>query len=105
MIKRKEEIITSREVSRILGLSEQDVIVLAEKGVLPHMKVEGGFLRFRRQDIIKARKVLRTRDNHAEHMAFRKEVVEDFLYFNNFYIISGLIIIILLLITFKDFHF
>ena len=46
-----ERLITVRDVSRILGISEKEVIELAEQGVIPAYKIAGTHLRFKRDQI------------------------------------------------------
>lgn len=103
--KNKENLITLREVAHILGLPEQDILVLVDKGILPHLRLDDGFLRFKKEDILKAKKVISANFSDQDKKQRFKERIEDFFYFNNFYIVSAIIIFILLLITFNDFHF
>ena len=44
----REKLLTTREVSKVLGLPEKDIIDLANSNLMPHFKVAGEFLRFRR---------------------------------------------------------
>jgi len=111
-----EKLLTLREVSILLGISDGEVKKLVKKGALPAYRVGGRFLRFRREQIeavrneIPARLAGRTPEAAPER--FRKKTEEalysqsqgdriaDFFYFNDFYIVSGLIIFLILWITF-----
>lgn len=104
-LERAEKVLTIRDVSNLLGLPEQDILALVDKGLLPHIKLEDGFLRFRKKDIIKAKVVIKDSYSQKEKVSHFFEAINDFFYFNNFYIFSAIIIITLLLITLQDFHF
>jgi excisionase family DNA binding protein len=98
----KDKLLTTREVSHILGLSEKEVIDLAYSNLLPHFKVGGEFLRFKREDILKVKNTIKKKYNLPQGKYQRKEKLKDFFYFNDFYILSTIIIIILLWIIFSD---
>jgi excisionase family DNA binding protein len=94
----EEKLLTIREVSLILGLSEKEVVELAERGQLPAYKVGGVYLRFKREQVEEFKKSSSrplTKNIHSEKYSF-KDRVSDFFYFNDFYILS--IILILLIV-------
>ena len=108
----EEKLLTVREVSLILGLSEKTIVELAENGGIPAYKVGGVFLRFKREQISEFKKKapanLLKRDalqKYAfnspltEKTTFRDKV-SDFFYFNDFYILTLVIIVLLLAIIF-----
>ncbi|UCD14806.1 MAG: helix-turn-helix domain-containing protein [Candidatus Omnitrophota bacterium] len=99
----KEKLITTREVSLMLGLPEKDVIDLAAANLLPHFKVGGEFLRFKREDVLKVRKRIKKKYNlpNGKHRGLGR--LKEFIYFNDFYIVCTIIIMVLLWIIFKDF--
>ncbi|MBU1121110.1 MAG: helix-turn-helix domain-containing protein [Candidatus Omnitrophota bacterium] len=101
----KEKLITTRDVSLILGLSEKDVIDLANANLLPHFKVGGEFLRFKREDVVKVKKRVKKKYNLPTGGG-RRGVgwVKEFFYFNDFYIVCSAIIVVLLWVIFKDFR-
>lgn len=98
----KEKLLTTREVSQILGLSEQDIIDLAKANLLPSFKVAGEFLRFRKEDILRVKETIKKKYNLPEIEYRTFERLREFIYFNDFYIISAAIIIALLWFVFKD---
>ena len=61
-----ERLLTTREVSHILGISEKDIINLAGSNLVPHFKVAGEFLRFRREDILRVKPAIKKRYNLPE---------------------------------------
>jgi excisionase family DNA binding protein len=92
----KEKLFTIRETAQFLGITEKNVIDLSEKGIIPAYKVGGIYLRFKKEqlDAIKDSVQPTMKEKYAE-CSFRDKV-SDFLYYNDFYILSLLIISILL---------
>lgn len=93
----RERLLTTREVSQLLGISEKEVIDLANQGEIPAYRVGGEFLRFRREEILK----IRTKFKKVSSYSWR-EKISDFFYFNDFYIISLVLISLLLWVIFKS---
>ena len=98
----KEKLLSTREVSHILGISEKDIIELANLRHLPHFKVAGEFLRFRRDDILKIKPEIRKKYNIPDKKNRHTESIREFFYFNDFYILTAVIISFLLWVIFKD---
>lgn len=101
----EEKLLTIRDVALILGISEKEVIDLAESGKLPGYKVGGVFLRFKREQVELFSKGLKHptyKIGTSEKYAF-KDRVSDFFYFNDFYIFSALIILLILFIIFRGY--
>lgn len=98
----KEKLLTTREVSNLLGIPEKDVIDLANSNFLPHYKVAGEFLRFKHEDIIRIRPAIKKKYNLPDRKHRYIEKAKEFIYFNDFYIISTAIIILLLWVVIKD---
>lgn len=102
----EEKLLTVREVSLILGISERAVLDLAENGTLPAYKIGGVYLRFRKEQIQEYRKRFiipsdkgRTR---IKNYSFGDRVA-DYLYFNDFYIASAIIVALLLVVIFSGY--
>lgn len=101
----EEKLLTIRDVSLFLGISEREVIDLAEKQVIPAYRIAGVFLRFKRQQIEEFKKKFKPQAHKkkpSEGYSLR-ERIGDFLYFNDFYILSGLIIILILVVIFRGY--
>ena len=96
----EEKLLTVREVSHILGLNEKDVMDLAENGSIPAYKVGGVYLRFKRGQVEEYRKKIHSNSKVVREISF-KDRVFDFFYYNDFYILSILLIILMLFIIFK----
>ena len=97
---RENKFLTIREVSEELGITEQEVIDLAEKGEIPAYKIGGIYLRFKPEQVKQAKKIV-TRTVQEELKASFGERVKDFIYFNDFYILSTLIIVLMLIIIMR----
>lgn len=95
-----EKLITLREASEILGISEKELIDLAAKKKIPHYFVGGEFLRFKKEEILKAKPLIQKEFKTPEKGDF-KEKVYNFFYFNDFYIVSFVLICFLLFIIFS----
>lgn len=101
----EEKLLTIRDVSLILGISEKEVIDLAESAKLPAYKVGGVYLRFKREQIEAFRKNLKpltAKTSASEKYSF-KDKLGDFFYFNDFYILSVLIIALILFIILRGY--
>jgi len=95
----EEKLLTVREVATLLNLTEKEVIELAEKGQVPAYKVAGVYLRFKRQDVEEFKKNgLKSGILSVSPRIPLKEKISDFFYFNDFYILSFIIIIWLIII-------
>lgn len=101
----EEKLLTVREVSAILGLSEKEVVDLAESGALEAYKVGGVYLRFKRDPVLafqkKNKPQLPKPKNNGKYSA--EERISDFFYFNDFYILAALIIAVLLFIILRGY--
>lgn len=94
-----EKLLTVREVSIMLDISEKEVLDLAESGKIPAYKVGGVYLRFRRDQVLefrRSRKPLSVETGTSQY-SFRDKL-RDFFYFNDFYIVVGVLIILLLIV-------
>ena len=90
-----EKLITIREASQVLGILEKEVIDLAKKRKIPSYLVGGEFLRFSRDEILNLKNTIRKEFNVATTSASAGEKIYNLFHFNDFYIISSLIIAIL----------
>ncbi len=97
----EEKLLTVRDVSSILGISEKDVLDLAENGVVPAYKVGGLYLRFKREQIEEAKsKGLIAVSSTGSRYTF-SERFSDFFYYNDFYILAFLFILLMLVLIFQ----
>jgi excisionase family DNA binding protein len=100
-----EKLLTVRDVSLILEMSEKQVVELAESGAIPAYKVGGVYLRFKKEQIQEFRKKHKPQSIHRDIKSqySLQEKVKDFLYFNDFYILTGVLFILLLIVIFHGY--
>jgi len=107
-----EKLLTVRDVSLILGISEKEVMDLVENKQLAAYKVGGVYLRFKKEHIDEFKKSFLKKTNGLHKHSFTqplharagfKDRVNDFFYFNDFYILSVLIILLILVIIFQEY--
>jgi excisionase family DNA binding protein len=97
----EDKFLTVREVAIILGISEREVMDLAENGKIPAYKVGGVYVRFK-QHQIEAFKKAKPAQQHHKHKTESsqnspaQDKLSDFFYFNDFYIMSGVLILAIL---------
>jgi excisionase family DNA binding protein len=101
----EEKFLTVRDVSLILGISEKEVVDLVETGSLPAYRIGGVYLRFKKAQVFEFKNKSAASSpkppRHAEYPF--KDRFSDFLYFNDFYILAGAVIIALLVIIFRGY--
>ena len=93
----EEKMLTVRDVAIILGVSEKDVLDLAENAVIPGYKVGGVYLRFKQEQVEQYKKnqsLLEPKAAKGEVEGLRSRV-GDFFYFNDFYIFALIFVILL----------
>lgn len=95
-----EKLLTVRETSHILDLTEKEVVDLAQEGKIPAYQVGGQYLRFKRDQVETYRKeILKSaskKDFTSQYSLWER--LSDFIYFNDFYILSLMIILWMLII-------
>ena len=99
-----EKLLTVREVSLLLNISEREVMNLAESRALPAYKVGGVYLRFKKDQVLGYQKSFRPASSpQVEPLAKSGfgDKLRDFFYFNDFYILSALAVILLLVILLR----
>ncbi|HTZ11821.1 MAG TPA: helix-turn-helix domain-containing protein [Candidatus Margulisiibacteriota bacterium] len=96
----EEKLLTVREVAIFLGISERQVVDLAESGKIPAYKVGGVYLRFKKDQVAEFKKssgaLLSKKAPEAGPSS--EDRISDFLYFNDFYIFSLVVIAFLVFI-------
>ena len=92
--------ITVRETAQILAVSEKKVMDLIESGNLQAYRIADQFLRLKRNEVVNMHSSGKVVSENVAHGYTAGERVQDFFYFNDFYLISFVIISILLYIIF-----
>ena len=93
----EEKMLTVRDVAIMLGVSEKDVLDLAENAAIPGYKVGGVYLRFKKEQVEQYKKnqdFLKPKPAKKESEGLGSRV-GDFFYFNDFYIFAISFIILL----------
>jgi excisionase family DNA binding protein len=117
-----EKLLTLQELSEYLGIKEEKISSLVDEGVISAYKIGGELLRFRRGQIEATRAEIESRVTDNDRIAVSearervrerfspvvgrdrttpKDKIADFFYFSDFYIISAILIVALLVIIFK----
>jgi len=99
-----EKLLTVRDVSIVLGISEKEVMDLVEEKRLEAYKVGGVYIRFKEEQIAEFRKTFKPISRHKAAISNKytwKDRVSDFFYFNDFYILSVLVILLILVVIFQ----
>jgi len=91
----------------MLGVSEKEVLDLAESGKIPAYKIGGVYLRFKPEQIDEFRKFFNVspaynKTNAPSQYSF-KDRLGDFFYFNDFYLLAILLILLIVFIIFGGF--
>ncbi len=99
-----EKFLTVRDVSLMLNISEKEVMDLVENKQLEAYRVGGVYIRFRQEQIAEFKKTFRPHAKHktvSSHNYALKDKISDFFYFNDFYLLSFLVILLILIIIFQ----
>ncbi|HTY45659.1 MAG TPA: helix-turn-helix domain-containing protein [Patescibacteria group bacterium] len=101
----EEKLLTIRDVSIALGVSEKEVMDLAEAGQLPAYKIGGMYLRFKAHQIEEYKRKMRAAASYqpTQETYSLGERIRDFFYFNDFYILSALLIMIMLVVILRGY--
>ncbi|MBF0489888.1 MAG: helix-turn-helix domain-containing protein [Candidatus Omnitrophica bacterium] len=92
--------ITVREAAQVLGVSEKKITDLIEAGKLQAYKIADQFLRLKRNEVMQMRSSGEVVSENVKHDYTYAERLKDFFYFNDFYIVSFVIIAVLLFFIF-----
>lgn len=85
-----------RAAANYLNITEKEVIKLAEEGVIPAYKVGGIYLRFKKEQLDLIKHKVKPDQSLVSIEGTLLERVRDFVYHNDFYIFSLVIIFFLL---------
>jgi len=103
-----EHLLNIREAAEYLGVGEKIVRDMVDAGALPAYKIGGSFLRFKKSQLVLSKaaitknvsgEVARQRTQGSAVKTYGlSDALRDFLYFNDFYIISAIVIAIAVLL-------
>lgn len=94
------QFISVRETAQILAVNEKKVMDLIEEGTLQAYRIAEKFLRLKRSEVLSLRNTgnISKENNKLEYTPIER--VTDFFYYNNFYLVSILLILVLLYVIF-----
>jgi excisionase family DNA binding protein len=92
--------ITVRETAQILGVSEKKVTDLIEGRKLQAYRIADQFLRLKRVEVMQIRSSGEVVSENIHHEYTMADRLLDFLYFNDFYVLSLVVIAVLLYVIF-----
>ena len=101
-----EHLLNLKEAANYLGLDETKLRELVRKRMIPAYRIGGSHLRFRKDQLDYAQSSFRepARQNlniHSEYIEeTQSERMQDFLYFNDFYIISAVLVLLVVIAVF-----
>lgn len=90
------KLLTIREVASYLNLTEKEVIDLSNAGEIPAYKVGGVYLRFKKEQLDMIKHNIKPNQSLVSIEGTLLERTRDFIYHNDFYFASLLIIFFLL---------
>lgn len=93
--------ISVRESAQLLGVSERKIMDLIEGRQLTAYKIANQFLRLKKTDVLALKNTGSVEVETVQHPYTQNERLIDFLVFNDFYLISLGIILLLLYIILK----
>ena len=94
------QFISVRETAQILTVTEKKVMDLIEAGELQAYRIADKFLRLKRTDVLKLRNTGDVETENDQIPYSPTERVTDFFYYNNFYFISAIFVLVLLYVIF-----
>ena len=92
--------ITVRETAQVLGISEKKVMDMIEVGQLQAYRIADQFLRLKRNEVMNILSSGKVVSENVKHEYTSVDKIKDFFYFNDFYLLSILIILSLLYVIF-----
>lgn len=95
-----EQFITVRETAQVLGISEKKVMDMIETQKLQAYRIADQFLRLKKSEVLSMRNTGSVVNENVKFQYTPPERLSDFFYFNDFYIVSLIVILALLGVVF-----
>lgn len=96
-----EKFISVRDAALILGVTEKKIIDLVDEGKVTAYQIGGQYLRLNREQIEGMKNSNLIEPENLQHKYTWIERIKDFFYYNDFYIVSLIIIAFLLYIILR----
>ena len=94
------QFISVRETAQILGVTEKKVMDLIEEKKLQAYRIANKFLRLKKSEVLAIRNSGHIAKENIQQPYTPADRVKDFFYFNDFYLLAGVLILVLLYIIF-----
>ncbi len=91
-----DQFISVREAAQTLGISEKKIMDLVEGSQLQAYRIAGQFLRLKKNEVLGLQTTGKVVEETAQYKYSSSEHLKDFVYFNDFYIISFFVITLFL---------
>ncbi|MDD3374942.1 MAG: helix-turn-helix domain-containing protein [Candidatus Omnitrophica bacterium] len=97
-----DQFISVREAGQLLGVSEKKIMELSDEEKLKVYRIAGQFIRFKKSDVLAIKNAgsIIAENTHYEYTP--TERIQDFFYFNDFYLISIGVVFFFLYIIFRN---
>ena len=95
-----KKFLTFKEAAGYLGIPESELENIVNKSRIPSYKIGGIYTRFKVDDLDSYRRKVPNKISQKETCTV-SDRIKDFFYFNDFYIYSGIAIIVILYFIFK----
>ncbi len=95
-----KKFLTSKEAADYIGLQEDELQKIVDRGKIPSYTIGGVYTRFKVDDLDSFRPKGQKRSRQKNPAGFTDKI-KDFFYFNDFYIFSGIAIVVILYFIFK----
>ncbi len=92
--------VSVRETAQLLGVSEKKIMDLIQQRKLQAYKIADKFLRLKKSEVLALRNTGDVESEDVQYEYTSSERVRDFFYFNDYYIVSTVIALVLLYIIF-----
>ena len=95
----ESQYISVREAAQILGINERKIMDMIDSRELQAYKIANQFLRLKQSEVTALRRSGTIRNETTQYPYTFQERVKDFFYFNDFYLISAVVILFLVYIV------
>lgn len=96
-----DRLFNEKEAAEYLGITEARLKGLVDRKKLVVYKIGGEFLRFKQKDLDAVKTFITTSLDQPKKEYFLLGRLKDYFYYNDFYLIAAILIIILLALVFK----
>ncbi len=96
-----EKLLNLEDAAKFLSLSVKEITELSNEGKIPAFHLGGKFLRFRKEDLLSFHQPASKKKEETVELYSFRDGIRDFFYFNDFYLLSILVVLFTLFFLFK----